>query len=320
VEQPSAGKLLRQAREAAGLHVAGLASALKVPVHKLEALESDDYAAFADTVFMRALAASVCRSLRLDPVLILDKLPRSEPKGLAAQPMQLNAPIKERAGSGVVHGSPVSRKALGAVLVLLLGAAIVYFMPYGALDEGAEGDGSLVTLPQSVEVTPAPAAAQIEPALPAEQFEPVLAVEPTAPAAAEPAGAVPVQPTAAPPAATPASAQPAATAPTATPAPAVPAAPTVVPPQPVAASALGATADMLVFHATGESWVRVTDAQGVKLLDRHLAAGETARVSASAPLSVVVGRSDLTTVQVRGQTFDLTALSRKNVARFEVKE
>ena len=35
----SAGTLLRQAREAAGLHVASLAASLKVPVRKLEALE-----------------------------------------------------------------------------------------------------------------------------------------------------------------------------------------------------------------------------------------------------------------------------------------
>ena len=39
--QPCAGALLRQAREASGLHIAALAVLLKVPVKKLEALESD---------------------------------------------------------------------------------------------------------------------------------------------------------------------------------------------------------------------------------------------------------------------------------------
>ena len=38
---PSAGALLRSAREAAGLHIAALAVSLKVPVKKLEALEQD---------------------------------------------------------------------------------------------------------------------------------------------------------------------------------------------------------------------------------------------------------------------------------------
>ena len=37
----TAGALLRQAREASGLHIAALAVTMKVPVKKLEALESD---------------------------------------------------------------------------------------------------------------------------------------------------------------------------------------------------------------------------------------------------------------------------------------
>ena len=289
-DQPTAGQLLREAREAAGLHVAALAGVLKVPVHKLEALEANDFAAFPDTVFVRALALSICRSLRLDAEPILAKLPRSEPKGFAAQSMQLNAPIKERAGGGgmAASSSGVSRKALGAVLVLLLGAAAIYFMPDGALDKAVEG--SPVTLPQPVEVVPTPAAA-----LPAEQLEATLPVE----SAAQPEPA---------------------------PEPMVPAAalsaPSAVPAQPAAAQpvAAAAEADMLVFHAPGTSWVTETDSKGGKLLDRRLDAGETVRMSANPPLSVVVGRSDLTTVQLRGQAFDLTALSRKNVGRFEVKE
>ena len=37
----TAGSLLREARAAAGLHIAALAVSLKVPVRKLEALEAD---------------------------------------------------------------------------------------------------------------------------------------------------------------------------------------------------------------------------------------------------------------------------------------
>ena len=56
------GGLLREARQASGLHIAALAAALKVPVSKLEALESDNYEALPDAVFVRALASSVCRT------------------------------------------------------------------------------------------------------------------------------------------------------------------------------------------------------------------------------------------------------------------
>ena len=52
----SAGQLLRQMRQAAGMHIAALATTLKVPVERLEALEADRYEDFKDHVFMRALA------------------------------------------------------------------------------------------------------------------------------------------------------------------------------------------------------------------------------------------------------------------------
>jgi len=42
-------------------------------------------------------------------------------------------------------------------------------------------------------------------------------------------------------------------------------------------------------------------------------------VSGVLPLSVVVGRADVTDVFVRGKPLELNAVSRENVARFEVK-
>jgi cytoskeleton protein RodZ len=41
--------------------------------------------------------------------------------------------------------------------------------------------------------------------------------------------------------------------------------------------------------------------------------------SGNLPLSVVLGRADAVQVQVRGQAFDVKALAKDNVARFEVK-
>ena len=57
----TAGSLLRTAREREGLHIAALAVSMKVPVKKLEALEADRLDLLPDAVFVRALAASVCR-------------------------------------------------------------------------------------------------------------------------------------------------------------------------------------------------------------------------------------------------------------------
>jgi cytoskeleton protein RodZ len=84
-------------------------------------------------------------------------------------------------------------------------------------------------------------------------------------------------------------------------------------------TAKGPTTGLVVFNPTAASWVEVTDAQGTVLLRRMLAAGEVAGASGALPLSAVVGRADVTRVQVRGQPLDLAPIARDNVARFEVK-
>ena len=89
---PSAGTLLRQAREASGLHIGALSVALKVPVKKLEALEADQHELLPDAVFTRALAASVCRTLKIDPGLVLSRLP-----GQVMPRLQLESSTTDRA-------------------------------------------------------------------------------------------------------------------------------------------------------------------------------------------------------------------------------
>ena len=110
--------------------------------------------------------------------------------------------------------------------------------------------------------------------------------------------------------------------PVAVPTPSAPLAPAAVPSLPVAPVAetvKGPSTGLVVFNPTAASWVEVTDAQGTVLLRRMLAAGEVAGASGALPLSAVVGRADVTRVQVRGQPLDLAPIARDNVARFEVK-
>ena len=90
----SAGTMLRQAREASGLHVSTLAVALKVPSRKLEALEADRYDELSDAVFVRALAASVCRNLKIDPAPVLLRLPASRGPQLAPSEGGINEPFR----------------------------------------------------------------------------------------------------------------------------------------------------------------------------------------------------------------------------------
>ena len=108
----TAGSLLREARQAAGMHIAALAVALKVPVSKLEALEADNYAALPDTVFVRALASSVCRTLKVDPAPVLERLPQAPTTGLARAGGSLNQPFRESGGHGDGHRSVWRRSPL----------------------------------------------------------------------------------------------------------------------------------------------------------------------------------------------------------------
>jgi cytoskeleton protein RodZ len=53
-------------------------------------------------------------------------------------------------------------------------------------------------------------------------------------------------------------------------------------------------------------------------LRKTLAAGEVAGASGAVPLMVVVGKADAVDVSVAGKPFNLIAVAKDNIARFEV--
>jgi len=293
--QVTAGELLRQAREAAGLHVAALAVSMKVPVKKLEALEADRLDLLPDAVFVRALASSVCRTLKIDPAPVLALLPQTAVPQLKPDEWGINTPFRAPGDATTVSmWNQLSRPGVLAALALLAGALVLIFFP---TMERKDGTGA--------------ASSEVVVAVPVPAQEPQPVVEKPVEALPEPAA--PVLPPATP-AVT--GKQPAAAV-----APVAPVAPVVSPPVTAAAGtpAPVSGSGVLAFKARGTSWVEVTDAQGVVQLRRTLMAGETVGVSGALPLSVVVGRVDATEVMVRGKPFSLETVARENVARFEVK-
>lgn len=282
--EPTAGTLLRQARQAQGLHLAALAASLKVPVYKLEALEQDRFDLLLDAVFVRALASGVCRLLKLDPEPILERLPSLNTVKAPPQNRGLNEPFRTRNGGlGSSFLSQLSKPVILGGLALLLGAVVLIFLP--VIQQKKSG-------PLTNQGT---AVIQVPSAVPGVSVNPLPARITTGAM-----GAVPV-------ASSPAS----ATLPASAPAPAL--VPTTT------ASDAANAASVVTFSATKASWVKVTDAAGVAVLGRTLQAGESVSVSGALPLSVVIGRADAIQVQVRGQAFDLNAVAKNNVARFEVK-
>lgn len=305
----TAGALLREARTASGVHIAALAVALKVPVGKLEALESDDFSTLPDIVFVRALASSVCRSLKLDPQPVLALLPQGESPRLSDSNVGLNAPVKVFTGksSSAAFGVPGPKPVAWAVGVLLIGAALMVLLPrgrgvdwsawFGATQTGSPVQGAAVPAPVTL---PASVAGASTP-----EVRPVASDASPMPPAVSAAPAVPVA----------LATESQKVAPAA-------ATDTGVPLAPASAAGPGdeqAPAGLLSFRARSESWIQVREATGGVVLQRKLASNETVSVSGALPLAVVVGRADATEVFVRGKPYELAGVSRENVARFEVK-
>jgi cytoskeleton protein RodZ len=306
VEGPSAGTLLRQAREEAGLHVATLAATLKVPVRKLEALEEDRYDLLGDAVFVRALASSICRTLKVDAQPVLQRLPHTASPRLLQENEGINAPFRspgDAPASGLLD--QVSRPVVLTVMALLLGALVIIFLPF--LQRGYD---TVSQMSRPEPVMPPPGAAATVPSAPAPDETPAVATPAAmtaapaaapgpslaAPAAPATAGAAPAQP-------------PAAAAST----------PTVAAAASPAASGATAARGIIVFRTRGPSWVQVTDASGTTVLRKLMEPGESAGASGTLPLAVTIGSVEVTEVQVRGKPYNLAPVSRDNVARFEVK-
>ncbi len=308
-----AGALLRQARESAGIDLPALAQALKVSVKKLEALEADRYDLLPDAVFVRALASSVCRALKVDAAPALALLPQSKVPRLDYDEAGLNTPFHT---PGDVAKTPfldrLSRPMVLAALAVLLGALVLIFFP--SSEQRAEIGAIVASTPAAP--TQAPAVTPLAPPAPQEPaaVPPVAAVPPTpapVPVLATPKAAPVATPPAAPrevpavakPATVPAEAAPAAVAEAEVPAP---------------RKKLSSTG-VVVFKTREASWVEVTDAKGAIQLSRMVEPGEPVGASGPLPLNVTIGRADVTEVTVRGKPFPLDEVSRGGVARFEVK-
>jgi len=306
VPQATAGQLLRRAREAAGIELAPLAQALKVSVKKLEALEADRLDQLPDAVFVRALASSVCRVLKIDAAVVLAQLPQSGVPRLDYDESGLNTPFHT---PGDVVKTPfldrLSRPMVLAALAVLLGALVLIFFP--TTEQRAEIGAIVTRIPAAAGEQPGPAPAAQAPAL-APATAPAAPVREASPAPA-------VEPAAAPAKAAEAVAPAArAEAPVAVPKPAAP-----VTPEVSAVRKKLASSGVVIFKTSGPSWIEVTDGKGAIQLSRLVEPGEPVGASGPLPLNVTIGRADVTEVLVRGKAFPLDEVTRGGVARFEVK-
>jgi len=269
---------------AKGLHIAALATSIKVAPRKLELLESDRFDELPGATFTRALAQTVCRSLKIDSAPVLALLPLPAEQGLSQMSLGLNAPFRDRPGRRVPSDlqflkSPV---VLGAA-VLLVASALLYLLPAGWLSDATQ---RAVTRAEQMSATPVvdSASAVVPMAVPAAST--VIETVPTASASAPLSAAAASEPAA-------------ALAPIPTSAPVV-------------------VSGALLLRTSAESWVEVVDGRGSPLISRMLQPGETVGLDGASPLRVRIGNASATQVSFRGRAVELTP-TRDNVAKLELR-
>lgn len=286
----TAGSLLRQARVAKGLHIAALATSIKVAPRKLELLEADRYDELPGATFTRALAQTVCRTLKVDAAPVLALLPQPADQGLSQLSRGLNEPFRDKPGRRVPSDlSFLKSPIVIAAGVLVLASAAMYLLPAGWVDELTQPGNGIVARDGDAASVPAPMASAVM-TLPPPAV--VMAASDALPApVSQPASAS-------------ASGAAAASAPSAT--ASLPAAAAVAP--------NGA----LLLRAKAQSWVEVIDGRGNPLMSRLLEAGETVGLDGPTPLRVRIGNASATQVSFRGRPVDLSP-SRDNVAKLELR-
>ena len=301
-ERQAQSSLLRQAREAAGLQLAALAATLKVPVERLQALEEGRYQDLPNLTFARALASSVCRTLKIDPLPVLQALPQQAGVKLGSDaPVQTVVELpRHRASWPALLSFNLRSPLVWAVILLALALALWWWLPQRDVADAQSTAAEPQAQAQGVVAQPA-----ASPAVVAEPIPPGTP-EPVTPASAEQLPAAPIQP-----------------APAPGPVPA--AAPVAAPPQlpdvaeTAAAKTAQSAAGLLQLRARATTWIQLKDATGKELQQRTLQPGQTLDYDGQGPVQVVLGRASGVDVIVRGQPFDTSAFASNRVARFEVK-
>jgi cytoskeleton protein RodZ len=284
----SAGTLLREAREAAGLTVAAVAQQLKLAPRQVTALEDGDFARLPGRTFIRGFMRNYARLLRLDPDAVLAALPdaaapaASEQSSLAPTPR----PMGELPADANARPSP-ARWAIPLALVAVVTVAAVYEM---ARPPAEPAKPVVIDKPAPAPVTIAPSVETAPAAMPGGAT--TVLPNPLAAPDDNKAGAVPDN----------ASARPDAGM------------------APVAGATPADTASApIVLTFQGTSWAEVRDATGTPVLSVTGNAGDVHAVGGRPPFDVVLGSAAAVSVTWLGKAFDTVPFTKQNVAKFTLK-
>ncbi|WP_081686837.1 RodZ domain-containing protein [Chitinilyticum litopenaei] len=281
---PSPGAALRVGRELQGWSQAQVAEQLKLSVHQIQALESDDFAALPGNTFVRGFVRNYARLLNLDAQALLDQLAALLPpeRSQAALPK-----LPQDEGPSFASGGEAPRsflKVFGAMAGLLIGAGIVFWYvqqpgaPEVALPEASAIEAVVLAASEPQASEPALAAASVA------SNASLVSRASQASVASEAVIVIP-----------PASA-----------------------PGAVLASVAIGNSDLRI-STTSESWVQVLDGDGSKLYSGLLKPGSEQVLGGKLPYQLKVGNAPHTKVVFRGKPVDLASSTRAEVATLELK-
>lgn len=303
----TAGDLLRQAREAQNIELASLAAVLKISESKLRALEDNDYSRLPEMAFVRGLAKSVCKRLDIDEKPVLDLLPALHGSPTLRFSMDLSGRSSTALKGERYRGSKRSKLWIVlAILIIVLLALLFVFTDSSSWkkalssnDEPSQGNTEQVLTDDQgsgavTRTLQLPGLGVNEGSSSSSSYElPSLSLE----GASENDLSADVN--------------------------------NNVPSSDLAAQPLGemstsgstpVAAQDLRFTATGATSITVKNRDDKVVLTRTLKKDETVDIPLeNLPLKVNVGNVKATTVELRGETFDLKPYTKRNTANFEVK-
>lgn len=286
----TAGSLLAQAREAAGLTLAAVAQQLKLAPRQVKAIEEDDFAHLPERTFVRGFVRNYARLLHLDPALVLAALPDAN-NASALDPPSLAG--TSRVMGELPESQPAYRRparwAIPLALVAIIAVTAAYELTRPAVDA-----------PVAVSATPTSGSGAASPTAP---VAPATSANPSGTALPNPLLADPLRAQS-----SAAGSTPKTDAST----------PAVTAPSPAAFAPDGIEAP-LVLAFRGASWAEVKDRGGAVVLSTIGINGATHSVRGSPPFEVWLGNADVVTVTYRGQPVDLAPYTKLNVARLTLQ-
>lgn len=174
--QPTVGERLSAAREARGLSVDDVASALKLGPRQVAALEAGDWQHLPGNTFIRGFVRNYARFLELEVPPLMDAL-----NAVLEQPVDTlrvgnahPAEMPAHASSSLFHKSRRAVIWVAVVALLAVIVAVVTLVASNASSLASLGSGWVAKVTESKSAEPVPAGEALPATVPASPQEPVL--------------------------------------------------------------------------------------------------------------------------------------------------